>query len=54
MGPKLRPVFRKTLLKKHIIEYYSQRDLIKYQFQSHHFTDKGKKREREKRKEKAH
>lgn len=49
MDPNLQPeVFRKTLLKKYITEYYSQRDLRKHPFQSYHFTDKKKKRRKTK------
>ena len=44
MGPNLQvEVSRKTLSKKHIIEYYTQSDLRKHLFQSYHFTDKKKK-----------
>lgn len=51
MDPNLQPeVFRKTLLKKYITEYYSQRDLGKHPFQSYHFTDK---KEKEMKKDKA-
>lgn len=53
MDPNLQPeVFRETLLKKHVTEYYSQRDLRKHPFQSCHFTDK-KKKETKKEKDKA-
>lgn len=49
--PNLQPeVFRKTLLKKYITEYYSQRDHRKHPFQSYHFTDK---KEKETKKDKA-
>lgn len=51
MRPNLQAaVFRKTLLKKHIMEYYSQGDLRKHPFQSYHFIDK---KQKEKKKDKA-